>query len=207
MTGRTALIPWLVVAILLAGGCASVTFKRGASPGAMSADESACGGRETAEPAAFRQCMKDRGWFVAGQSEDSVAGSAVETPAAEWLAQKRQQTATPVATTTAAATAASAASTGTSGAAGPAVAAPTTVPETAMAPVVAAPLPAASAFDPMAEKKVTSWWKLGGSAAAFDGAVATCVTELGVAHRPDPPATTVTAGLKACLRAAGWYGM
>lgn len=103
---QAPLVSGLALAIVLAGGCASVTFKRGASPGAMTADESACGGRETADPAAFRQCMKERGWFVAGQSDESVTGDAVDTPAAEWLAQKREQSAAPLAAGAAAPTAA-----------------------------------------------------------------------------------------------------
>lgn len=197
----------------LAGGCASVTFKRGASPGAMTADEQACGGREAADAAAFRQCMQDRGWFVAGQAGESVSGGTVDTPAAEWLEQQREQSATPVAaapvaTARAAPADAPAAVVSVTAVAADAPTAASPAISAARAAVpVAAPAPAATPFDPLAVKKVTSWWKLGGSAAAFDGAVDVCVAELGVAHRPDPPATTVTAGLNACLRAAGWYGM
>jgi hypothetical protein len=57
----------------------------------------------------------------------------------------------------------------------------------------------------LARVDVASWWKLGGSAADLDRAIEACVGDLGAAHRPEPGARIVTAGMRACLRARGWY--
>jgi len=45
-------------------GCATVTFRRGAQPEAMLADERACRA-DGADEAAFVECMRRRGWTVA----------------------------------------------------------------------------------------------------------------------------------------------
>jgi hypothetical protein len=80
------------------------------------------------------------------------------------------------------------------------------VATTPSAPNAAAPTGAAQpqALDPMTRIEVASWWKLGGTASDLDRAIDGCVGELGTAHRPDSGATVVTAGLRACLQAAGW---
>jgi hypothetical protein len=51
---------------------------------------------------------------------------------------------------------------------------------------------------------VSSWWKLGGTNADLDRAVAACVDELGAAHRPNVGPTEVTVALRDCLRAKKW---
>jgi hypothetical protein len=61
--------------------------------------------------------------------------------------------------------------------------------------------------DPLAKVSVASWWKLGGTPADLDRAIGACVGELGPAHRPSPNNTEVTAGLRACLRKAGWFAI
>ena len=58
------------LALLL--GCSSVTFKRGASPTTMADDERACRAENGSEKAAYRTCMRDRGWFIAYLDRDDV---------------------------------------------------------------------------------------------------------------------------------------
>ncbi|HYD47549.1 MAG TPA: hypothetical protein VEB21_04345 [Terriglobales bacterium] len=61
----------LASAVLLAG-CATVSFKRGASPDVMSADERACR-KQTSGEHDFRRCMRERGLYVTGSDGGSEA--------------------------------------------------------------------------------------------------------------------------------------
>src|SRR5262245_30148191 len=58
----------LVLWLALFAGCATVTFKRGASPGAMTADERACRASNS-DDADYVTCMRNRGWFVIANTE------------------------------------------------------------------------------------------------------------------------------------------
>lgn len=185
----------VMILVALLAACGDVTFKRGAGPGAMAADERSC--RASApDDAGFAACMRERGWFVALSGEDATTSSAAD----RWLEARddvQAADAMPQADSVPQAPAPAASVTRPSG------------DDDEPAPSVPAPVPlvapAKPAFDPLAEDTVASWWKLGGSAAALDDAIADCVAELGVAHRPDPGARRVTAGLRACLRAEGWF--
>ncbi|MGH7787506.1 MAG: hypothetical protein ACRERC_11605, partial [Candidatus Binatia bacterium] len=69
---------WWSAAILAAGlaafsGCATFSFKAGASPDTMAADERAC--RASAGDPGFVECMRERGWYVTG-------GAAAASPVA-----------------------------------------------------------------------------------------------------------------------------
>ena len=80
-------------------------------------------------------------------------------------------------------------------------------PAVALPAPAAAPAPApspAKKLDPMSKVTVSSWWKLGGTNADLDRAVAACVDELGEAHRPNG-LTEVTVGLRDCLRDKKWF--
>jgi hypothetical protein len=181
----------LVVVLWLAAlaGCASVTFKRGASADAMADDERACRAATTSD-ADYAECMRSRGSYVAGRSAASK-----ETKAE--VAEPKTPVVAPAATPGAAATSEE-----------PQPLPAVTPPPSAATPLAAKPSPtpaAAVPADPLARVEVASWWKLGGSPAELQAAIDTCVTQLGPAHRPDPGATVVTAGLRACLHAAGWY--
>ena len=173
--------------LTLLAGCATVTFKRGASPDAMAADERACRNAGTDE-AAFVECMRNRGWFV---HEINRVGDGTSTDAR--VTEPRAPGA------------------GSAVAAGDEVArrAPgaAPAPKGTGPPSATAAGPPAGTADPLARINVASWWKLGGSAADLDRAIDKCVGELGTAHRPNPGATVVTAGLRACLRAADWYAV
>lgn len=230
---RTAGIGALAL-VLAACGEATVSFKRGAMPGNMASDEQACkaaedfaacmqergwfvAGRGTDTEVAGRPSPAEE---AAGQSWLEKFRAGDETARQEY-AQARAAAAAPATVPAAPAPAPAVVGAGTGAA--PAAAEPVAVPESpapkgsaaaerAVAPVAApaAPVPAKAAakvFDPLARVRIGSWWKLGGSAAALDADVATCVGELGNAHRPDPALTEVTAGLRACLRAAGWFSL
>ena len=194
-SGRAAVALFLVS---LAGCGASISFKRGASPDAMSADERTCregGGGD----AAFLQCMRDRGWTMIETGERHAdKGGAVPATAPAVPA---------VAPTPAAAIPASRA-------VAPAMPSPVAEPappspppaSNASAPALGGLIPAQPS-DPLTKVSVASWWKLGGTTADLDRSIDACVGELGPAHRPAPNATEVTAALRACLRKAGWFAV
>lgn len=219
-----------VLSLALLAGCASVTFKRGASPDAMAADEQVCR-KAGADDAAYVECMRNRGWFVTGRgaAPDSTAPA---TPAA---AEPHAPADAPEAGVTPAAGAASGAAAKPTSANAPRAAVKPASGDAPAAPVTAAPTAATAAaaieasdpparswwkfgrdtsatapaepLDPLARVNVGSWWKLGGSASDLDHAIDTCVRALGPTHRPDPGATVVTAGLQACLRTHRWYAL
>jgi len=184
----------LALLLALLAGCATVSFKPGASPQAMEADERACREASRGE-ASFTECMRNRGWYMRGTGAAEAAPPL--TPAAP-----AQLDATPSAPPARSFTAAAAMPIPTPSA----PAAPSTPLLPAAPPSTPTTTPA-EPTDPLAEVEVGSWWKLGGTPAELDRAIDACVAELGPAHRPVPNATVVTAGLRACLRKAGWFGV
>lgn len=190
-----------VVACLLAVGCAEITFKRGASPDAMAAAERECRAATDGEDA-YLGCMRERGWFamdskdigkkITGGGEEPAPAPPPDT--AEQVAPAA--TIPPPAAPSQAATAPTEATRAPAAATVPASPLPTNRP-TASPTVAAQP-------DPMARVEVSSWWKLGGTAAGLDAAIAACSTELGEAHRPAPGAKIFTTAMRACLRKTGW---
>ncbi len=227
----------LLLAVLLSG-CATVTFKAGATPTTMADDEKTCREGEV-DDAAFVQCMRKKGWYVAGGASEAAAAE-MRAAAAEKAAPP--SVAAPVVAAAAVATAPPAASEApravptsspTPTVAGTAAATPepTAAPSLAMPPAAPAqdvrpespglfsgsgapaPIPVAevpvSAMPPGSESlprvRVSSWWKLGGSAAGLQKSVDTCIDKLGPPHRPDPGVIFVTAAMRDCLRSEGWY--
>ena len=183
---------WVVsigVVVLLAGCGATMSYKRGAGPDAMQADEQACRGTAAAIES-YVDCMRARGWAVRGGENPAESAAA-----AGWLTRLRASGGSDAAP----------ASATPSPAAEPlALTADPAAPAALASDADTAPAPP---FDPLAEVVVASWWKLGGSAAGLDAAIAGCVDELGAPHRPAGTARRVTAGLRACLRSSGWYGL
>ncbi len=181
----------LSCALLMIAGCASVSFKRGASPEAMSADEEACrqaGGDE----AAYVECMQKRGFYVMdpkGEGASAVAPAPTQPLSAP----------------------------GPGDGDGPpdAVApAPLRTPQATVTPTLAAVAPPPKTPETpdagehgLTKIEVKSWWKLGGGPGDLDRAIDVCVDRLGPEHRPDPGATLVTAEMHACLREVGWYSL
>jgi len=158
----------------LSAGCASLTFKRGASPEALRSDERACRA-ESSDDAGYGECMRDRGAFVAGAAGMAPGGDgapkAVEPPRGDPMHGVE----------------------------------PAPAMEQQAAPAIAPPTDSEEPLDPLALVTISSWWKLGASGDALDGAIDTCASELGETHRPAKGAANVTVGLRECLRKAGWY--
>lgn len=186
----------------LGSGCASVSFKRGASADALGADERACRA-ETKSEAAFAECMRKRGVYVRGGSAAESAPTAtriiVATPRPTPVATSAAAIPEPVPavpTVTAVPTAEVAVPS-------PAAEIAATPPAAEAAETEEPPAPA----DPLSKIKVDSWWKLGASAADLDRGIAACVGKLGAAHKPEPGGKIVTAGLRACLRESGWFAV
>ena len=209
------------IAIALMSGCTSVTFKPGATPTTMASDESIC---HKAHPgaSAFRTCMREKGWFVAGSSSDSGAD-----PAGAPMSDRAGTQASPLAkvidfnappatdtrpvnpATTPEGPAMPTQSQAPATSSVATTATPRQRPSSAAA-VVSAPSSASGApagADEAALIGVASWWKLGGTPGGLDGDVAACATKLGDVHRPAPAATRVTRAMGACLRERGWYAI
>jgi len=179
----------VLLGLSVLAGCATVTFKRGASPEAIAADERACRAANPQE-AAYVECMRRHDSYVSGGTqapEATPANTPTEAPVLDEAtgAASDKPAALPSPTHSPDAAAA--------------------VPAPATAPAAEATTGKTSGTDPLAPVAVASWWKLGGGAADLDRATDACVGKLGDAHRPQPGASVVTAGLLACLREAGWY--
>lgn len=212
------LVVLALVVLLLATGCATVTFKPGAGPGGAKADEDACRAT-TASQAAYVACLRERGWMVGGKAVEpgprktaapSAATSSDPQPSA---APSKPPTAAPSAP--AGAPAPSKAMTPPAEGPGRAPSGDGDTPEPAKPapPAARAGYPDAeeaaeeAPLDPDTKINVSSWWKLGGTSADLDRAVAACVNELGASHKPNPAITEVTVALKDCLRAKKWMAV
>lgn len=207
----------LVIASALVAGCSSVTFKRGATPTTMATDERRCR-KENPADGAFRACMRDQGWFVAGGAD------ATPTPASDRTGEHTSPLArvidfsAPIPAAPAQAPTPATTPTMSTQSQAPATspAATTATPRQRQLPVAAvvsapsspaaAPEPAPTATEP-ALIGVASWWKFGGTAGGLDADIAACTRKLGNAHRPAPAATLVTREMGACLREHGWYAL
>lgn len=197
MTHRLTAAVVAVCLLPLAAGCPTVSFKAGASPERMQADEHACGqgGDE-----GFVQCMRNLGYYV---TDGAIGSPDTSPPPAAPVAAE------PVAAAPAAASA-TAPPTATPIVPPPPVSPSPTAITTTPAPATAAPAmtsaPAAAATSSgLPSVRVGSWWKLGGSAAALDSSIATCTQKLGEPHRPAPNAQVVTLAMRDCLRGDGWF--
>ena len=226
------------VALLVATGCATVTFKAGAGPGGAKADEDACRA-SSATQAAYVACLRERGWMVGGKAAEAAPRKAASPASATPADPAPHATAAPAKPSPPAQPAPAGAPAQSKAITPPAEGpgrAPSGEPDTLRPgaggtsetvpppPVEAAPAkstpparagypdpkePAAeeAPLDPNTKINVSSWWKLGGTAADLDRAVAACVEELGAAHEPNPAVTEVTVALKDCLRAKKWIAV
>lgn len=215
---------WWSELILAAGlaalaGCGMVmSFKPGAGPDRMAADEHACG---QAGDEGFVECMRNLGWYMSGGEIGSspTPGAEATEPHAAAAGSTAAPTATspPVAPASAPARAIVPSPAPAAKSTASVDAVPTVPSATVAAPVAAMPtasptaaaeqgaVAAPAASDSLPRVRVGSWWKLGGSAAGLDSSIAACVTKLGAPHQPDPGAIIVTVALRDCLRADGWY--
>jgi len=188
-------------------GCATFSFKPGANPVSIAEDEASC--RKAGDSdLAFRDCMRERGWFISGGTAATPTPTAAQPAAATSAATavpaaspraagspKQPQTAVPTAAAAVEAPAAAPAAPAAQPVA-PAPAAP------AAQPVAPAPAAAGGALPRI---RVGSWWKLGGTASGLDAAISACVRKLGAPHQPDANATVVTEAMRDCLKQDGWY--
>lgn len=195
------------LSLLSLAGCATISFKPGASSSSMSADEQSCR-KQNPDEAAYVACMRERGWYIAGKEsneakaeEKKEADEEPEPAASPTPTSRREVAPAPVATV-------------------PLSASPTVQPTTAEAPRVpaaAAPEPAvtrppetavpeaAATPDPLTLVHVTSWWKFGAGPGDLAPAIDACVAKLGPEHRPNAAATEVTVALRQCMRDQWWF--
>jgi hypothetical protein len=54
---------------------------------------------------------------------------------------------------------------------------------------------------------ISSWWKMGSSAAVLEKNINECVTTLGEAHKPNNKTQQVTRGLVVCMHEKGWKAL
>lgn len=211
-----------MLALVLVAGCTSVTFKRGATPTTMAADESRC---RKADPAdrAFRACMREKGWFVAGGSAAASSTAAPSDRAGEHtsavakvidfsapLPAAKTQDRTPAVTAAASTMSTQSQAPATSPAATTATPRQRQLPVAAVVSAPSSPVPPRDTVPAAAEPAligVASWWKFGGTAGGLDADIGACTQQLGNDHRPAPGATLVTRELGACLREHGWYAL
>ncbi|MGZ8252415.1 MAG: hypothetical protein ACXW1P_07960 [Methylophilaceae bacterium] len=176
-----------MLAALLLSGCGEFSYKRGASVSDLENTKKTCqakGGGDTA----IEKCLEDSGWVIQRFNEpDPVAEVSVNPD--------NRNAGSPVK-----AASISTASTDTA-VEGKVAEDKTSKGETTSAPVIK------KVADPMDTFKISSWWKLGGSAESLKAATEECVTVLGETHRPNVHTQNVTRGMLLCMREKGWRGL
>ena len=183
----------ILIVSICTTGCASYSFKRGASPDAMAADEQVC--RAAQED--FHSCMRDRGWFIASDLGELKPTAPVSDSAV---------------TTTESSSAATLPTSGHVVAPAPDVVATAdpvapTANRARLKRIQSVEPPQTDASDPLTLLAVGSWWKFGGNPSGLESDTTACIGKLSNAHRPEPAATVVTRGMQACLKESGWYAI
>lgn len=167
----------ILVAISISGY--EVSYKRGASPSTMSADETMCRDAAVSDDS-YRSCMREHGWFVADEPVDPSRVIATGPTAVDKKAFFTVDKATVVDSGEADTASSSAEPDGD---------------ESAVAQT--------ESNEPIS---VSSWWKLAAPPNGLDRDIKACVQELGQAHRPAAGATKVSPQMYQCLRASAWFG-
>lgn len=172
----------LVISLLLlcVAACGEIAYKRGAGPGAF--DERAAQCRALGEDR-YPACMAEHGWTLHRQS-----GSLPEDWHVPPVGEQKPAM---------------------GGGAGPQSGAyegqAGQGKSFAAGAVRGQALPQVAGADPLARFSVSSWWKLGASAAQLESAMAGCSAQLGPQHRPDGERRMLTRGMILCMRSAGWF--
>jgi hypothetical protein len=164
-------------------------WKQGAGPDALAQARQEC---RTA-PEGYGACMNSKGWVVHKLDDDNplavfvssdnnrTAADTVYVPAAGANTQgQTAATSTPASKSVVQATAVSASE---------------------------KPAEKKTSPDPLTKFNVSSWWKMGGSAAELQAATDTCVAKLGPEYAPQVEAHIYTRGLILCIKGQGWYGL
>lgn len=175
-----------MLAALLLSGCGEFSYKRGASVSDLENTKKTCqarGGGDTA----IEKCMEDNGWVIQRLNEpDPVAEVSVNPDNRNAGSPVKAASASMVSTDKALE--------------GKVAEVKSTKDETASAAEI-------KKADPMDTFKISSWWKLGGSAESLKAATEECVTVLGEAHRPNVHTQDVTRGMLLCMGEKGWRGL
>jgi hypothetical protein len=181
---------------LLLSGCGETAYKFGAGTDEFRIAQKSCLENRIDE-AAYKACMKQKGWTVIG-IEGSVVGTPAEGMAAapEAAAEPAASPSTPSSAPVPATTAPKPASSSTSAAKNEVGGAP--APKAPSTPTQAP----AKALDPNEVVTVQSWWKVG--ATDFKTDIHACQDLLGGIHRYDEVKKTATRAVVGCMRAKGW---
>lgn len=179
--------------LIAVGGCAEVTFKRGAGPGEMQATEQGCRAR-SADVEAYKACLNAAGFLYAKPTGDTALfaddGETADVAATDTgIATAVHEDAAPIADA-----GAPTVKVEPSGRAGESL--PQAATRKTKAPA-----------DPLKKVTVASWWKLGGTAGGLEADQGSCATSLGDAHRVAPNAKVVTVGMLRCLKTKGWFAV
>jgi hypothetical protein len=180
----------VVVGVVIGGsGCASYSFKRGASPDAMAADEKSC--RQPKE--VFHTCMREKGWSVA--NKETVAEIARAVPV---VAVGNDGTNEIAASRSASTSSLASVSDGE-------IKKKSSHANFKRSPHAEALPPEGT--DSLPPLQVSSWWKFGGTAGGLENAIAACGDKLGDTRPLTINATVLTQATYECLKADGWYAL
>ena len=193
-----------VCMVILAALCAcEISYKRGASPTAMASDEQSCRA-ENDSSEAYRDCMKDLGWFISSadpmpqlvalankndtdisiaelQQELKVEPKASVEPSLK--SDKVRNTLTPAAQKN-------------------------VIANSVEAPQKSIPIeknPSVSESPSEQTMKVSSWWKFGGSPQQLASDQQKCRAALGEETAGD--GLLVSGTMYQCMRKLGWFGI
>jgi hypothetical protein len=163
-----------VAAAALLTGCGETAYKMGAGGDAFQKDRRICA---SDDEAAYKACMKGKGWTVMDLDNLRLA------PVAQAPAPEDGVVQSPSANT-------------------PESVAPTSHPESKQ-DAVATKKPAAAPMNPNTKVLVGSWWKMGPT--NFKGDADSCTAQLGEAHHYDEVTKVTTRAFAQCMRGKGWY--
>jgi hypothetical protein len=191
----------LVFLCVFLNGCGELSYKQGASAQDLSKTKKMCQSEGLKTDAEVNQCLEAHGWSV-HQLDDmdlfavaSVTSNHQNVQASEMFlpedklvensaAASKDESTSPSNTTSV----------------------KTTLDSKTYAPTDTQKS-APKQTSPLDIYTISSWWKMGGSAASLEKNINACVATLGEAHKPNNKTQQVTRGLVVCMHEKGWKAL
>ncbi|MDP2101829.1 MAG: hypothetical protein Q8J59_07175 [Methylotenera sp.] len=183
----------LLALALLMSACGEVSYKRGATVRDLEQAKKSCA--KEGDESAQLECLRQQGWMISPANDIDLFAQASVT--------ENQSHAKPVPVSDEMATESS-------------TFAPSPTPAQlsvelkAVAQkdnVIKPKTPQAAPVNDNTKYKISSWWKLGGSAEMMKKDMGTCAATLGAEHQPDTIAQLFTRGFVVCMYQQGWKGL
>ncbi len=164
--------------------CSSISYKRGATPEAMTEDENICLADNMLE-GEFQSCMRDNGWFITDGAtiEKTIGVTKNHSPAT--LLRQGVEVRDPSSMTVERIAAMSDIRT----------------EDHLLEPKIN------EGHGNKTMRSIASWWKIGGTANSLERDIAKCAGGLGEIHYSESGTTLFNDGMTKCLKGRGWHGI